>query len=299
MQRNNVFFDIAACQSRIEKCLHYWLDIAETQALLLRAMHYSVLGGGKRMRPLLVYATGFGFAADPVDLDPAAVAVELIHSYSLVHDDLPPMDNDDFRRGQPSCHKAFGEATAILVGDALQSLAFTVLANDKLTWPLDLQMAIIKTLARASGAEGMVAGQMLDMLAEGEGSALTLASLEILHHLKTGALIRASVRLGALAAGCRSEELLQQLDQFAAYLGLAFQVQDDLLDVESTTEILGKSAGADAIRDKTTYPRLLGVEASKHYLQDLYARAGTILEEIPIDVGPLRQIVLLLQERQC
>lgn len=288
--------DIVACQKRVEQFMQHWLSAISSSARLKEAMSYSVLGGGKRLRPLLVYATGCGFNADLATLDPAAAAVELIHCYSLVHDDLPAMDDDDLRRGRPTCHKAFDEATAILVGDALETLAFTVLTTHSQGWSSDNRLEAVKILADAAGAAGMVGGQILDI--EAENRKITLPELENLHRLKTGALIRASVRLGALAAGCADNTLLDRLDQFAALIGLAFQVQDDLLDVESTTEILGKRAGADEALNKSTYPSLLGISAAKKFLQNLYEQASAALQQLPTDTAALQQVCFLLRDRQ-
>ncbi len=288
--------DIRACQQRLESYMQNYLNSLQTPKKLLDAMCYAVLGGGKRLRPLLVYATGVGFGVDLASLDPAAAAVELIHCYSLVHDDLPAMDDDDLRRGRPTCHKAFDEATAILVGDALATLAFTVLISHDQPWSNQSRLEAVRTLAEAAGAAGMVGGQMLDIAAEDKK--ISLSELENLHRLKTGALIRASVRLGALAAGCPDVTLLAQLDQFAAIIGLAFQVQDDLLDVESTTEVLGKRAGADEALNKSTYPSLLGIADSKQHLQSLYLQASEILSNLSINTAALQQIWLLLRDRQ-
>lgn len=293
---HSLAIDISACQQRVEYYMQKWLSAPGAPKRLQEAMSYSVLGAGKRLRPLLVYATGSGFGADLANLDPAACAVELIHCYSLVHDDLPAMDDDDLRRGRPTCHKAFDEATAILVGDALETLAFTVLTSHDQPWSNDNRLAAVRTLAEAAGAAGMVGGQMLDI--ESENHKITLSELENLHRLKTGALIRASVRLGALAGGCDDAQLLTQLDQFAALIGLAFQVQDDLLDVESTTEILGKRAGADEALNKSTYPSLLGIASAKHHLQELYQQSSAILTELPLDITALQQIWCLLRDRQ-
>lgn len=294
--KHSINIDIPGCQQRVEQCLQHWLQSSQAPKRLQEAMSYSVLGGGKRLRPLLVYATGSGFGVDLARLDPAACAVEFIHCYSLVHDDLPAMDDDDLRRGRPTCHKAFDEATAILVGDALETLAFTVLTSNDQPWSSDCRLAAVQALAEAAGAAGMVGGQMLDI--EAENRKISLPELENLHRLKTGALIRASVHLGALAAGCTDAMLLTQLDQFAALIGLAFQVQDDLLDVESTTEILGKRAGADEGLNKSTYPSLLGIEATKQHLQSLYAEASTVLKKLPIDTTALQQVWFLLRDRQ-
>lgn len=287
--------DIVACRERIEIYLRNWLQSLSAPPRLADAMSYAVLGGGKRLRPLLVYATGMSFGADLSHLDPAACAVELIHCYSLVHDDLPAMDDDDLRRGRPTCHKAFDEATAILAGDALETLAFNVLTSHDCSWTPACRLAAIKILAESAGASGMVGGQMLDI--EAENRHIHLNDLEKLHRLKTGALIKASIRLGALAAGCLEENLLNKLDQFGELIGLAFQVQDDLLDVEATTEVLGKRAGADEILQKSTYPRLLGLAETKQYLQSLYEQAGAILIELPLAIAPMQQIAMLLRDR--
>lgn len=235
---------------------------------LAEGMRHAVLLGGKRMRPLLVHAAGHACGAAPEAGDAPAVAIELVHAYSLVHDDLPAMDDDALRRGQPTVHVAFGEATAILVGDALQSLAFEVLACA----PVDdaRRVAMLRELASAAGAGGMCGGQALDVAATGNGAAFTVEALERLHALKTGALIRAAVRLGALAAGA-DEGTRGRLDSYANALGLAFQIRDDLLDVEGESATLGKTAGKDAAQDKATFPALIGVEASRARLRELAA----------------------------
>jgi farnesyl diphosphate synthase len=236
------------------------------------AMRHATLGGGKRMRPLLVYATGTLAGADEAVLDAPATAVELIHAYSLVHDDLPAMDDDALRRGQPTVHVAFDEATAILAGDALQTLAFEVLAGSdagavlRVTW--------LQTLAQASGVAGMCGGQALDI--DATGGSQPLDALQHMHALKTGALIRASVRLGALAGGV-DDATLQRLDAFADALGLAFQVRDDILDVESSSDALGKTAGKDAAQAKSTYPALLGMDGAKARLDELAAQMRDLL----------------------
>ena len=230
------------------------------------AMRHAVLLGGKRLRPLLVYAAGALFDADEATLDAPASAVELIHAYSLVHDDLPAMDDDALRRGQPTVHVAFDEATAILAGDALQSLAFSVLA-DTATGD-GVRVALLRTLAEAAGAAGMCGGQALDIAATGNGAALDLAALERLHALKTGALIRAAVRMGALCGGADAASL-DALDRYAQALGLAFQVRDDILDIEGSSATLGKTAGKDAAQDKATFPALIGLDGSRARLQTL------------------------------
>jgi geranylgeranyl pyrophosphate synthase len=225
------------------------------------AMRYSVLGGGKRVRPLLVYASGELAGAEAEALDALAAAVELIHAYSLVHDDLPAMDDDDLRRGRPTTHKQFDEATAILAGDGLQALAFEVLATDPaLTSVPERQIKIVAWLARAAGPAGMVGGQVLDMAAEGRR--LDERGLEQIHRRKTGELIRAAIMMPA-ELGSFSAAERERLDTFARDIGLVFQIRDDLLEVEQDTATLGKSAGSDASNDKSTYPSTLGIEGAR------------------------------------
>ncbi|WP_425493114.1 polyprenyl synthetase family protein [Dyella lutea] len=233
-------------------------------AELHRAMRYAVLGGGKRLRPLLVYAAGHALGCNDPVLDAPACAVELIHAYSLVHDDLPAMDDDALRRGRPTCHIVFGEAMAILAGDALQALAFELLAKA----PVDpaTGMAMQRVLGRACGAEGMAGGQALDLSAVGR--TLSLDELEHMHACKTGALIRASVQLGAMTAGADTATL-DALDHYARAVGLAFQVRDDILDVEGESAVIGKTAGKDAAADKPTFPSILGLDASRTRLAQL------------------------------
>ena len=253
------------------------------------AMRYAVLGGGKRLRPLLVYASGWLFDAPPARLDVPAVAVELIHAYSLVHDDLPAMDDDALRRGRPTCHVAYGEATAILAGDALQALAFEHLTRDTaLEVDAAVRLAMLRALAEACGAEGMAGGQALDLAAT--GGRLDLPRLEHLHALKTGALIRASVRLGALAAGADSAAALRALDDYASALGLAFQIRDDLLDVEGATATLGKTAGKDAAQSKPTFPALLGIDGTHRRLRQVTAQALAALAPFGARAGQLAEL---------
>jgi farnesyl diphosphate synthase len=245
---------------------------------LLESMRYSVLGGGKRVRPLLVYASGEVSGVAEEELDAIAAAVELIHAYSLVHDDLPAMDDDDLRRGRPTTHKQFDEATAILAGDALQALAFEVLAADRhLAKHPQAQARIAAWLARASGAAGMVGGQALDMAAEGQR--LDERGLERIHRGKTGALIRASImmpsELGPLDDAQRSN-----LDTFARDIGLVFQIRDDLLEVEQDTATLGKNAGSDASNEKSTYPSTLGIEGAKRRAAETHQRAVAALQTL-------------------
>ena len=238
------------------------------------AMRHAVLLGGKRMRPLLVYASGAVFDADERALDAPAAAVELIHAYSLVHDDLPAMDDDALRRGQPTVHVAFDQATAILAGDALQSLAFEVLAAARVNDAA--RVALLRTLALAAGAKGMCGGQALDLAGTGNGAAMAVDELENLHGMKTGVLIRAAVRMGALSGGADSASM-KSLDRYASALGLAFQIRDDLLDVEGDSATLGKTAGKDAAQDKATFPALIGVDASHARLRQLTAAMADAL----------------------
>ena len=261
--------DFAAWRARVDAALEAVLPPADASPRRLHAaMRHAALDGGKRMRPLLVYATGIAFGAGAASLDAPAVAVECIHAYSLVHDDLPAMDDDALRRGKPTVHVAFDEATAILAGDALHSLAFEAIAVSLL--PAATRVAMLRELAIAAGARGMCGGQALDIDATGGGGAIALDALQRLHALKTGALLRAAVRLGAFAAGVDADTLAR-LDTFADALGLAFQVRDDLLDVEGDTAALGKTAGKDVAQAKATFPALLGIEASRARLDTLAA----------------------------
>lgn len=250
---------------RVEATLERELPLAAQHPQRLHAaMRHGMLGGGKRIRPLLVYAAGAAFGVEEPRLDAPAAAVEMIHGYSLVHDDLPAMDDDALRRGRPTVHAAFDEATAVLAGDALQAAAFSLLAAA----PADPELRVewLRILAGAAGAAGMCGGQALDM--DSTGSEQSLADLQTMHHLKTGALIRASVRMGA-CAGTMDTATLQRLDVFATALGLAFQVRDDILDIESSSETLGKTAGKDVAQAKSTYPALLGMQGAKQKLKEL------------------------------
>jgi geranylgeranyl pyrophosphate synthase len=249
-------------QRRIEEVLTRALDIpGAATPRLLEAMRYSSLAGGKRVRPVLVYATGESLGAPLEKLDAAAASVELIHVYSLVHDDLPAMDDDDLRRGRPTCHRAFDEATAILTGDALQARAFEVLAQAPETISPGERIDMLRVLADAIGTRGMAGGQAIDL--EAVKQHLDEPQLECMHRQKTGALIRASVALGALSAGCADAAQRAALGEFGAEIGLAFQIQDDILDVEGNTTILGKRAGSDADRVKPTYPSILGLDKAR------------------------------------
>ncbi len=258
------------------------------------AMRHATLQGGKRMRPLLVYASGRLFGAGMESLDDAALAVELIHAYSLVHDDLPCMDDDALRRGQPTVHVAFDEATAVLAGDALQTLAFERLARAPLD--ADTRIDLVRQLAEASGAAGMCGGQALDLDATGNGGGISLDGLKRLHALKTGALIRTSVRMGALCAKADAGQRVA-LDRFADALGLAFQVRDDILDIESDSATLGKTAGKDQAQAKATFPALIGMVASRCLLSDLAAMMDEALSEFGDDAAPLAALGRLAIER--
>ena len=262
---NNFLSD---CQQRIQPWLDDFLQQQNGLAShLSAAMRYAVLNGGKRVRPALAYASCLACGGTLADADSAAGAVELVHCYSLVHDDLPCMDDDDLRRGLPTCHKAFDEATALLAGDTLQALAFVALTSSH----LDSSQISRQVQKLALASANMAVGQALDLA--GEGQQLSLAELEQIHKHKTGALIRASVLMGAIAAGCDDETTLNALDLYAAKLGLAFQVHDDILDVIGDTQKLGKQAGADAEHDKATYPALLGLTEAQSLAAQLHDEA--------------------------
>ncbi|HIF9386455.1 TPA: (2E,6E)-farnesyl diphosphate synthase [Photobacterium damselae] len=285
-------------QEQNNQQLTHWLDAQPfADQTLLKAMKYGALLGGKRVRPFLTYVTGNMLGVNEENLDTPAAAIECIHAYSLIHDDLPAMDDDELRRGQPTCHIAFDEATAVLAGDALQTLAFEILAEGTLSIDGESQrIKMIKELAQASGAAGMCMGQALDL--DGEGKHLGLTQLEQIHKHKTGALIRCAVRLGALAAGEKGLEILPQLNTYAEAIGLAFQVQDDILDVISDTETLGKPQGSDIALDKSTYPALLGLEGAQQKAQQLYQEAVQALEAIPYDTTQLEVFARYLIERK-
>lgn len=289
---------IEAYQSAAERALDHWLPpAAQPPQKLHEAMRYAVLGNGKRIRPVLVYATGQALGVPPIALDGPACAVEFVHAYSLVHDDLPAMDNDDLRRGRPTCHRAFDEATAILAGDALQALAFQVLAEDpNLIVPTPARIAMIETLSVASGSRGMAGGQALDLGAV--GTILNVAELENMHLHKTGALIRACVKLGALSKPDVDDRTIADLDHYARCVGLAFQVQDDILDVEGQTETIGKPQGSDIARNKPTYPMLLGLDGAKRVATELYEQAIGKLDSLGTAGEPLRWIADYIVKRE-
>jgi len=261
----------ARCGARVETALDQILPPVSVQpSRLHEAMRYTVLAGGKRIRPLLAYAAGEALGLDAALLDRPACAVEMIHAYSLIHDDLPAMDDDDLRRGRPTCHRAFDEATAILAGDALQTLAFQALAEAP-GLSAESRVGMVAALARASGARGMVGGQAMDL--EAEGTPLDLVQLENIHIHKTGALIRVSVQMGVLAHGGLDADKAERLDHYAKCLGLAFQIQDDVLDVEGDTAQIGKTAGRDQALNKATYPALVGLAEAKAMANQLITEA--------------------------
>lgn len=284
-------------RQRSEVSLDKWLPAEKINPTQLhKAMRYSVLNGGKRIRPILVYAAGFAVSASEQALDAPASAVEFIHAYSLIHDDLPAMDDDDLRRGKPTCHKAFDEAQAILAGDALQSLAFHTIAHGlPNSIPADKKLDILDALAVASGSRGMAGGQAIDLASVGK--TLNIAELEDMHVHKTGALIRASVKMGALCQPEIDKEKLMKLDHYAKCIGLAFQIQDDILDVTSDTETLGKAQGADIALNKPTYPSLLGLDGAQEMAAELHKEAHESLDVFAEKAQPLRWLADYIVKR--
>ncbi len=274
-------------RARVETEMARRLPPATVQPTRLHeAQRYSVLGAGKRVRPALVYATACTLGLNEAVVDDAACAVEFIHAYSLVHDDLPAMDDDDLRRGRPTCHKAFDEATAILVGDSLQVLAFQVLASESgIPRDASIRLRLVELLAIGSGTGGMAGGQALDL--EANGKQLSLAEVEEMHARKTGALIHASVMMAAACVPDLNDAVRRALDSYARDLGLAFQIQDDLLDIEGDAALLGKATGADQVHAKPTYPAVAGVEAARARMMSLHRRALEALETIGPAAAPL------------
>ena len=289
---------LLALVKRIDAVLDRALPLKGTEPdELVCAMRYAALGGGKRVRPMLVYAAGIGLGAALDWLDAPACAVEFVHTYSLVQDDLPSMDDDELRRGQPTCHKVFGEATAILAGDALHALAFEVLAGEQAPRiPPAIRIEMLRVLAGACGVTGMAAGQVIDLAAT--GTLLTRDELERMHAAKTGALIRASVRMGALTAGCADAALLTALDVYGRAIGLAFQVRDDILDVEGESLALGKTVGKDAASAKPTYPSTIGLDASRQYLRELVDDAIDAIEPLGRHTSLLIELAHYIVERK-
>jgi len=267
------------------------------QQTLIQAMQYSLMAGGKRIRPVLCLGASEAVGGKPEDALLAACALEMIHTYSLIHDDLPAMDDDDLRRGKPTCHIAFDEATAILAGDALLTLAFEVLASASAGGgePAVKWLKVIQIIAAAAGCQGMIQGQMLDIASEGRR--LSAEELESMHSLKTGALIEASVNCGALIADADAHQL-QMLRTFARNIGLAFQVTDDILNVEGNPEVMGKAIGTDRQHDKSTYPSILGLEASRKFAQKLVRNALQALENFGKKAEPLRTLAIYIIERK-
>jgi len=288
---------IGACQHRVELALDARLPSGDILPNTLhQAMRYSVLNGGKRTRPLLTYATGQALGLSEDLLDAQACAVEFIHVYSLIHDDLPAMDDDDLRRGKPTCHKAYDEATAILAGDALQALAFEILSSDKhIQADACARLKMINTLAKASGSQGMVGGQAIDL--SSVGVKLNLPELENMHIHKTGALIRASVNLAALSKADIEPVSAKNLDHYAKCIGLSFQVKDDILDIEGDTATLGKTQGKDIDNNKPTYPALLGLSGAKLKAQELHEQALESLSSFGSEADLLRNLSLYIIER--
>jgi len=271
---------LAAGKQRVETALDAALPhSAITPSRLHQAMRYATLGPGKRLRPFLVYQAGAMVGQTGAVLDAPACAVEMIHAYSLAHDDLPAMDDDDLRRGQPTCHRAFDEATAILVGDALQALAFRLIAAHE-SLDAEQRLAMIETLSAAIGSRGMAGGQAMDLAAVGQS--ISAAELEDMHVHKTGALILASLRLGALCSDQVDASVMRQLERYGRCIGLAFQVHDDILDTVGDAERIGKASGADALRDKPTYPGLMGLDQARRFAGELRDEAVSAL----IDFGP-------------
>ena len=290
---------ISSYQQRVNHALEKYLrDMPCPDSKLSEAMLYSLTGAGKRIRPLLVYAAGLATdVSNESQLDTPACAVEMIHAFSLIHDDLPAMDDDDLRRGRPTCHKAFDEATAILAGDALQAMAFEILSDDASGLSGEQRLKMIAQLAQATGARGMTGGQAIDLAAV--GNQLTLEQLEAMHGLKTGALIRASVILGGLCNPDVTKAELDMLDNYAQCIGLCFQIQDDILDVTSNTETLGKPQGSDQKQDKPTYSAILGLDAAKRLAQEQHNRAIAHLVPLGEKANILRQIADYIIERDC
>ena len=288
---------LSFCQTRVEKALEDRLPSGQLLPQKLhQAMRYSVLNGGKRMRPMLTYCTGKTLGIAPEALDGPACAVEFIHVYSLIHDDLPAMDDDDLRRGKATCHVAFDEATAILAGDALQALAFEILAHDpSIMTTAESRLKMIIALAKASGSQGMVGGQAIDL--QSVGTRLNLPELENMHIHKTGALIRASVNMATLVKTDIDPNVATKLDHYAKCIGLSFQVKDDILDEESDTATLGKTQGKDKDNDKPTYPALLGLAGAKQKAQELHEKALDSLSIFGKEADLLRDLSLYIIQR--
>ena len=287
---------LSLMQTRIEGVLDAHLPPANTSPVRLhQAMRYSTMGGGKRVRALLAYAAGEFCEADINKIDIPAASVEMIHAFSLVHDDLPCMDNDDLRRGKPTTHKQYGDAMALLVGDALQSLSFQLISQDKLLKSASQKLKMLHILALASGSRGMAGGQAIDI--ESVGIPLTRAELEHMHIQKTGALIRAACLLGAYSADKPKDDKIKAVDHYAKSIGLAFQVVDDILDAEADTQTLGKTAGKDQLHNKSTYVTILGLSAAKQLVSELHANAMAALSFYGREADLLRHLANFITQR--
>ena len=299
MQKTHIFQSrLDNYQKRVDVALDKYLPADDPpEHNLAEAIRYSVVGGGKRIRPAMVYAAGEAMGVSTDLLDIPACAVEMIHAYSLIHDDLPAMDDDDLRRGRPTCHKAFDEATAILAGDALQALAYEILAKDdhKELTP-EHRIGMLSLLTEASGAHGMAGGQAVDLASVGKQ--LDLAQLEHMHQLKTGALIRASILLGGMCKQDISKDEMEMLSNYALCIGLSFQIQDDILDVVSDTETLGKPQGSDEAQEKPTFPAIIGLEKSRQLAMEQHELALNYLEPLDAKADSLRQLSAYIVERR-
>jgi farnesyl diphosphate synthase len=285
-------------QTRIDSYLSEKLaSLVVNDDRLLAAMRYGLLIGGKRMRPYLAYITGNALNAKQSDIDGVAAALECIHAYSLLHDDLPAMDDDDLRRGQPTCHKAFDEATAILAGDSLQTLAFDIIANHNFSDAVDSKrIVLLRYLVNAAGYQGMCGGQALDLAATDK--AISLAELEALHSLKTGALLEAAVMMAAECSDKATSHDKEQLARYAKLIGLAYQVRDDIIDIISTEEELGKPAGSDLAANKSTYPALLGLPGAQEKAENLYQQALQALATLPYNTQSLSDFATFIVSRK-
>jgi farnesyl diphosphate synthase len=285
-------------QQRVDAALDQWLPPADVNPVRLhQAMRYAVLAPGKRVRPILVYATAATLGLDLKEVDGAASAVEIIHAYSLIHDDLPAMDDDDLRRGRPTCHREFDEATAILAGDALQALAFYIISHDPdMTADATARLRMIENLSLFSGSRGMAGGQAIDLAAVGK--TLNIAELETMHIHKTGALIRTCVQLAALSTDGLDERHFAALDSYAKFIGLSFQVQDDILDITGDTATLGKTQGSDSAHNKPTYPSIIGLDASIEKTRELHQNALQALSIFGEEADILRYISAWFVERR-
>lgn len=287
---------LARQQDRIERALRQWTPEETTPPESIhKAMRYSLFAGGKRIRPILCMAAGEAVSDAPVGIEPVACSLEFIHTYSLIHDDLPALDNDDLRRGRPTCHKVFGEAIAILTGDALLTLAFQVLSQ--MECAAERKVLLIEELAVAAGTVGgMIGGQVSDL--EGEGKAPNAELLEVIHRAKTGALLKASLRMGGIYAGANDEQL-NALSCYGMHIGLAFQIIDDVLDVEQSSEALGKTAGKDAEQHKITFPAVYGLEKSREMAEQQRAAAHVALRPLSARADALRQLADLIVQRKA